>query len=444
MRETHTAQSSIFDFYSQHELGVHLERLSGLLDEFPQIMPMLEKDLIDDGCQEVGRRGLSVESIFRCMLLKQKLRLSYEQLSFHLSDSPTYRSFARLALNESPSKSALQANIRGIRPETLEGVFKLLAAKGYEQGEVDLSKVRMDSTVVRSNIAPPSDSQLLNDGVRVLSRYLAKSRAMTGIKIRFKDFRKASRSLSARIFYAKKAEKDVLYREMLALVDKVMGQVDRAREQVQGSVYLGRDPWLADITHYYDLTARVVDQTRRRVIDGEKVPASDKVVSLFEEHSDIIIKGQREVDYGHKLNIASDAQGLLTSVTIEQGNPADTERYLPVLDDHEALYGCYPGAVAADGGYASVDNLKAARKAGIKRVMFHKKKGLTVSAMGVKQKTYDALRDFRAGIEGNISELKRAFGMGKALWKKHDGFKAYVWSSVLCYNLTRMVRIRSG
>ncbi len=106
---------------------------------------------------------------------------------------------------------------------------------------------------------------------------------------------------------------------------------------------------------------------------------------------------------------------------IESGNPCDTERYLPMLEGHKNLYGKLPDTVVADGGYASQHNVETGKKMGIQRAVFHKKKGITLSAMGVKKKTYERLKGFRAGIEGNISELKRAFGLGKVNWKGHDG-----------------------
>jgi len=446
MRESRTVQISIFDFYSPHEFGLHLKQLSEVLDEHPEILALLEQDLITEDCTEVGRKGLSVESIFRCMLLKQILGVSYEQLSFHLSDSLSYRTFARLGAENYPGKSSLQINIRRISPQKLETIFNTLSLKNVDQGDIDLSKIRIDSTVVKSNIAPPSDSQLLNDGVRVLSRLLAKSSSMTGIRIRFKDFRKESKSLSYRIFYAKKAEKETLYRELLPIATKVMGQVERATTTIrtQSVGCLETTHWLAEIEHFSTLMGRVISQTQRRVIEHEKVPSSEKIVSLFEDHTDIIIKGSRGIDYGHKINLASDSRGLLTGVFIEDGDAADVERYVPVLSDHERRYGVVPKTVVADGGYASLSNLDAGKEMGIKRVVFHKKKGLTLIAMGVKNKTYRALRNFRAGIEGNISELKRAFGLGKSMWKRLDGFKAYVWASVLSYNLTRLARLRSG
>lgn len=107
---------------------------------------------------------------------------------------------------------------------------------------------------------------------------------------------------------------------------------------------------------------------------------------------------------------------------IEQGNPCDTERFIPLLEAHQMLYASVPNTTIADGGYASHNNIKKVRHLGIKRVGFHKKKGVSVSAMGHKEKTLNRLRDFRAGIEGNISELKRAFGARKVTWKGEDGF----------------------
>ena len=147
---------------------------------------------------------MSVESVFRCLLLKQQLHISYKQLSFHLSDSMTYRAFTRLPLDLFPSKSCLQATIRRITPDTLEKVHILLSIAWLTKENISLEKLHVDSTVVKSNITPPSDSQLLNDGVRVLSRLMAKSYSATGIKYRFTDKRKASKSLSFSIFNAKK------------------------------------------------------------------------------------------------------------------------------------------------------------------------------------------------------------------------------------------------
>ncbi len=446
MRETRTAQTSIFDFYSRHEFSDFLSGLSFFLDQHPDLLTLLEKDLIADEVQPTGRKGLSVESVFRCLLLKQITRVSYEMLAFHLADSQSYRTFARLDRDCQPGKSALNANIRRISPDTLKAVFEAITVRAFEEGNIDIDLLRLDSSVVKSNIAKPLDSQLLNDGIRVLSRYFAKSGSRTGVNLRLTDYRKQSRSLSAKIFYAKKAEKDVLYAELLPLAKRVIKQSDKAIEQIQNQCQQEAlaQTWIKEVSHYRGLLKQVIHQTERRVFNGERVPASEKIVSLFEPHTDIIIKGQRDLEYGHKINLATDKSGMITALTIEKGNPCDTALYIPLMEIHQSLYEDLPKTTIADGGYASQKNVNEGKALGIERVAFHKKKGISLRDMGVQQKTLKKLKNFRAGIEGNISELKRAFGAGKALWKGEDGFMAFVWSSVISYNLTRLVRMNTG
>jgi len=210
MRETRTVQGSIFDSYSRHEHGVELSELSLLLDEYPEVLELLNIDLVDPNCRRTGRGGLSVESVYRCLLLKRILDVSYEKLSFHLSDSTTYRSFARLGNGHQPSRAGLQSVIRKIRPETLQQIQELLCIRWHDQGLLDCDHIRIDSTVVETNIAPPSDSGLLDDSIRVLSRQLAICHRETGFKVRFTDQRKQSKRLAFAIFHAKEAEKQLL------------------------------------------------------------------------------------------------------------------------------------------------------------------------------------------------------------------------------------------
>jgi len=443
MRETRNAQASIFDHYSNHEYGVRLRKLSEVLDRQPEILERVAADLIDASVSAVGRTGLSAESVLRCLVLRPQLGCSYEHLAFHLSHSVTYRTFTRLPAKLSPSRPCLQSTIRRITPETLEQAHQVLTRNLMREGVLSMDKLRIDSTVVASHIAPPSDSQLLNDGVRVISRLLAKSNADTGLKIRFTDKRKASKSLAFRIFNAKKAAKDELYPDLLKIARLVLKQADRGQRQVLegGDGSAAQQKWLDALAHYRELMSRVIEQTERRVIQGERVPSSDKLVSLFEPHTDIIVKGFRDVQYGHKINLSSEVSGFITALTIEEGNPGDKTLFLPILDFHRSVLGKLPRAVVADGGYASQANVAAGRAMGLKHVVFHKPVGISLTAMGVKSKTFNALRHFRAGVEGNISELKRAFGAAKAKWKGHDGFKAFVWASALSYNLIRLARL---
>ena len=153
------------------------------------------------------------------------------------------------------------------------------------------------------------------------------------------------------------------------------------------------------------------------MFDGETVPASEKVVSLFEPHTDIICKGGRQTHYGHKINLSTGRSALVLDVVVESGNPADSERCLPMLRRHVETYGEPPQRVAFDGGYASRANLVDA-KLGVEHVMFHKKRGLKADDM-----TRGSMANSSAG-EAGISYLKRCFGLDRCHWRGWKHFQA--------------------
>ena len=134
--------------------------------------------------------------------------------------------------------------------------------------------------------------------------------------------------------------------------------------------------------------------------------------------------------------------GLILDAVIEQGNPHDTDRFVPMLDRHIDHYGCAPKQLAVDGGYASRENLAAAKARGVQDVAFHKKRGMRIEAMVRSQWVYRQLRNFRAGIESGISCLKRAYGLSRCTWRGLTHFKSFVWSSVVAYNLVLMARLK--
>ena len=221
-----------------------------------------------------------------------------------------------------------------------------------------------------------------------------------------------------------------------------LGYLRHAAAQLAQVQDLAVEFWQALVCHYQPLIERIIAQTERRVLAGEKVPASDKLVSLFEPHTDIIVKGGRDVQYGHKLNLTTGRSGMILDLVIEAGNPADSERLLPMLERHIAFYGEAPLQAAADGGYASRENLRQAKDWGVGDMAFHKKSGLKIEDMVKSRWVYRKLRNFRAGIEAGISCLKRAFGLGRCTWRGLDHFKTYAWSSVVAYNLALFARLR--
>ena len=197
---------------------------------------------------------------------------------------------------------------------------------------------------------------------------------------------------------------------------------------------------LAGLMHYSRLAEKVINQTERRVLLGETVPAGEKIVSIFEEHTDIIVKDRRETYYGHKICLTSGKSGLFLDCVVEDGNPADSELATEMIARQTMLYGRPPGQAAFDGAFASKVNLGDLKDDGVVDVMFSKRRGLKVLDMVKSSYVYKKLRNFRAGIEGMISFLKRCFGAGRCTWRGLESFKSYVWGSVVSANLLILAR----
>src|SRR5215472_5632263 len=424
MRQERTIQATIFEVFAQHEIGCELRAMSQWLDGQRQLTSLVAGDLRRQGVRETGRHGLPAESVLRCALLKQQRQLSYEELAFHLEDSASFRAFARLPLQWSPKKSVLHQTIVAIRAATWEAINQALLASAKQDRLESGATVRLDSTVTSALMDEPSDSTLLSDAVRVMTRLLQRGEALPEAPpIQWRDRRRLAKK-RARAIEDSRNELQVMAAGLAEATE------------------IGTERWCAEVEHYLPLIARVIAQTRRRVLDGEIVPASEKLVSLFEPHADIIVKGGRQVQYGHKLNLATGKSGLILDIVIETGNPADAERFRPILDRHIARSGAPPRQTAADGGYASRANLAAAKARGIADVAFHKKCGITITEMVKSPWVYRRLRNFRAGIEAAISCFKRPYGAGRCTWRGLDHFKAYIWSAVVAHNMVLFARLK--
>ena len=446
MRQERTVQASIFDLFAGHEIGRELKAMSQWLDHQPALPKLVATDLLRRGVKETGREGLPAESVLRCGLLKQHRQLSYEELAFHLEDSASFRAFARLPWSWTPKKSVLHKTISAIRAETWQAINQALLqsarAEKVETGKV----IRVDSTVTAALMHQPSDSSLLCDAVRVMARLLEEADTLAGgfCKLAWHDHRRAAKKRARAIKFTRGRPKRVPhYRELIELARATLAYLDQAATEL----WQVPDPmavalWQGQRCHYRPLIERVISQSVRRVLCGEAVPASEKIVSLFEPHADIIVKGTRDVEYGHKLNLTTGRSGLILDMVIESGNPADSERFLPMLERHIDFYGEAPRQAAADGGYASRANLSQAKARGVRDMAFHKKAGLRIEDMVKSGWVYRKLRNFRAGIESDISCLKRAYGLARCVWRGLDHFKAYVWSSVVAYNLALFARLK--
>ena len=431
----------------EHEHAQELHQIRALIFEHPEIFDLVHVDLIRGlSDPKAGRRGMmTADQVFKVVIIKQMNGFSYKVLRYHLEDSRTYRSFCDFGIaDEIPSESTLQRDIKKIRPETMEAINRIILGiavnKGIEKGR----KVRVDCTVCETNIHHPTDSSLLWDSVRVLCRLTQRAKDLLRVDVTDHCRRAKKRSLG--ILNAKnKKVRTKQYRDLLKVTKMTIADAVSIRDLLTSTALSIDNPMLAivintELDHYIPLTQQVIEQAERRVIKGEKIRSSEKIVSIFEPHTDIIVKDRRETYYGHKLAITGGASGLLTDLVIEEGNPADTTIAEKMIARQKDIYGRVPLQAAFDGGFASKKNLTDIKALGVNDVAFAKKRGLEVSDMTKSMWVYKRLRDFRAGIEGMISFLKRCFGLTRCTWRGFQSFKSYAWSSVVTANLLLMAR----
>lgn len=327
MREKQQKQMPLMDLPTGHPKEIELEMISRILDETSTIYDHVLQDL-NGGLKvernRTGANGMSAEQVTRVAIVMKLFNFTYEDLAFHISDSRSLRRFCRIGIFDKPfKKSALHENIKRLRPETWEFISLDLLAYAKDNDIEKGRKARVDCTVVESNIHPPCDSMQLYDCVRVLTRLLTQARDDFKIKIVFTDHcRRAKRRMTA-IQYAK-GDKQRLspYKDLLKITQKTIGYAIKA-EGMMGGRFAANFALLGllnGIKHYGDLARQVYDQTYRRVIQCESVPADQKVFSIFEDHTDIIIKDRRENHYGHKICLTGGASNLILDCVILKGN----------------------------------------------------------------------------------------------------------------------------
>ena len=285
MRQKHIDQVSIFDLFSNHEIGKELKAMSARLDQHRDILDWVARDLQVHDVSDTGRQGLPAESVLRCALLKQFRQLSYQELAFHLSDSASFQAFARLPQTLFPKKSVLQKTISVIQPATWERINQRLLGDAKRE-RVELGKkIRIDSTVTETTIHAPTDSSLLWDSVRVMLRLLAAAKAMSGAAaIDFRNHRRLAKKRARAIVYTRgKDKKARLYRDLLKATTNTLAYLEQAQITVAltSSASLQVEQWHAQVEHYKPLIKQVIEQAQRRVLQGEKVPVSEKIFSIF-------------------------------------------------------------------------------------------------------------------------------------------------------------------
>ena len=446
MRKKSKKQMPLMPETSDHPQAVELENISRILDANPTICDLAMQDLCEESkkASRSGARGMTADQVVRAAIVKQMLNFTYKELAFHIVDSNSLRRFMRIGIADKGfKKSVLNKNVKALSPQTWKAINGQLVDYAEEEKIEKGREVRIDCTVVESNIHEPTDSSLLWDSVRVLTRLLHRAKEDFALRVSFQDHtRRAKRRLLGIMNSRSKKDRKIKYADLIKVTNKSIGYAQSTIEAIDKvtSISNGLVALRLDLNQYCQLAARVVNQTQRRVMMGEDVPAADKVVSLFETHTDIIVKDRRDTFFGHKICLTGTASNLIVDCLIVDGNPADSNLTVDMLERQKQLYGRYPLKVALDGGFASKDNLNQAKAMRIKDVCFAKKRGLKVEDMCRSQWVYDRLRRFRAGIESGISWVKRCFGLTRCTWKGLRSFKSYVWASIVSANLLTLAR----
>ncbi|MCL4484150.1 MAG: ISNCY family transposase [Bacteroidetes bacterium] len=417
------------DWAKNPEFGV----IDTILELHPEIYHIFKSDIIgNEDINNFGRKDTpSVEQIVRAAIYKEMKGYDYRELEYAQSDSRICATFIKLDMRSPFCFQTFQKYISRIKEDTLHKVLveviKIAADEGYE----DISKIRQDSTVVKSNIHYPTNNSLVWDCIKESHRLLSHLKEEVGT-LSFIDYTKSAKSTYFKINVTKSKDKQVdLFNKQLIAFTKAINQVSNiVKKKFDGlKAYI----IVTELEALVPIMEQVYSMTYWQQIKGENVPNDQKLFSIYEGHTDIIVKGGREVLFGHKVNLTTGKSNLIIDCHIPKGNPSDTILFKPTLDRVIDNYGIIPRDSSTDGGYASKENSDYCRSKGLVNIVFNKVVGsLQNIATSLKMETI--LKKWRSGIEGVISNLKRGFDLRVCAWKGFKHFKAKVMWSVLAYN----------
>ena len=432
-----------------------LEAISDFLDDQRDIIECIRRDLVR-GLKKPGsgRSGLTARQILRSLVLMRVKNWDYRELRERIADGLTLRQFTDFYCAPVPKHDAFQRGIIRLTPRTLKAVNDLVVRAAVKLGLEDGAKLRVDTTVVQTDIHHPTDNTLLWDVVRVVTRLVGRlAKALELRRIRgFCDRRRSARrrmyEIQRMTTRQRHEQQTGTYRVLIGIAEEVVGN---ARAAVEKTGKMRGKDMFADmaieqlrkqIEHFCELGSRVIDQARRRVLDDEQVPNGEKIYSIFEPHTDLIKRGKvrTPIEFGHKVFLAESAQGLITQYEVLKGNPSDEVHVAPSLRRHRQAFGRVPELYGTDRGFFSEQNLASCKHAGVKVVCIPQRGGKKTAEREAYEKTADFKKGqrFRAGIEGRISVLFRGRGMKRCLAEGPDRFELWVGAAVLANNLMRI------
>ena len=438
------------------DLSPELKKIDGYLED-EKLYRLIRKDLAQrrPKTTQTGRNSTPVEVILRMLVVKRLYGYSYEETERQVSDSLRLRQFCRVYLNTVPDDTTLIRWANLIQPKTLEKFNQRIVQLAIQRKVTHGRKMRTDGTVVESNIRPPSDGRLLADSVRVLARSLA--RAQTVLKAakqkvlsEFEDFTQTAKGLARKIGETLRSKKEAAqlagrqqYEKLLGMTEQTIGWAVQTQKQLKKQSQQKAKRLAETLNTFIPRARQVIQQTTRRIMQGEQVPAAEKIVSLFEEHTDIIRRGKeaKPVEYGHKIWLNEVEGGIVSHYRILDGNPSDEKQWKPSLKAHIKTFQHPPVQASADRGLSSDPNEKLAHDLGVRYVVIPKRGFRSTTRLKHEHKTWFTKgRHWHAGVEGRISVLKRAHGLGRCLNHGETGFQAWVGWAVIAGNLAVLGR----
>ncbi len=450
MRLIKKLQQAIREEKVRFGTGDELDEMSQILEKCPGISGVYEailRDVTGKANSRAGRDGLSAERILRLGILRKRLSLTYRSLSEATVDSLSVRRFLNLRMGEILRRSAIHGNLKAVSDSTWALLNDCLTQYAVERGYEDGKALRGDTTTVETNIHYPTDASLLNDSVRVLSRAMDRAKQVVGPAIEYVNHSRRSKSHLNRINNTHRIEKrHKQYVEFIRVVREVVRHSEEVLAVVKKtsctdlSQILELNRCQAELETYIPLAKKVIGQAYRRIVKKEEVPVSEKIVSIFEVHSDIIVKGFRDVVFGHKIRVATGKSCMILSLEVLDGNPKDSTLVKNILKDHQETFSTAPQQAAFDGCFASHANRDLLKEAGVDELTFSKNLSMKLESLVSSKRAHKMLLRFRAGVEGSISFLKRVFSFGRVLDRSLETFKAALQLGAAACNLTVLAR----
>jgi IS5 family transposase len=414
-----------------------LALIDTILNENPRLYEIVAPDIMElNKSSIVGRQDSpTVEQVVRAALYKEMKKLDYRELEYAQEDSRICGVFIKLEGRSPFSFEVFQKYISRIRSESLRALMVeinriMIGEEGIEDGR----SLRTDSTVVETDIHYPTNNSLIWDCLKTSHRLLKKLEETGKIK-KVRNYQRQGKKNEFKINNTKKKEKrEELFKKQLKLFRMSINQVKKVVGEVIVGADLGGLSILSELKGLLPKMEKVYDISYRHELLGESVPNSEKIFSIYEEHTDIIVKGSREVAFGHKVNLSTGRSNLILDCEITDGNPKDSTLYEGVLERVRNDYGIRPRDMVTDGGYASLRNQEKAKEYGIVNIVFNKIVGSLKNVVtSIQMET--RLKKWRSGMEAVVSNLKRGFHLFRCEWKGRDHFDAKVLWSVIAYNI---------